>query len=58
MDLLAGASADAKQRAETIVKNSGISLGKLRKASMGVFKISGKKSNEDYNYGDGFQYFQ
>jgi len=54
MDLLARASADAKQRAETIAKNSGSSLGKLRKASMGVFQITGKNSNEDYSYGGAF----
>jgi hypothetical protein len=54
MDLLARASADAKTRAETIAKNSGSSLGKLRKASMGVFQITGKNSNEDYSYGGAF----
>jgi uncharacterized protein len=54
MDLLARASADAKARAETIAKNSGSSLGKLRKASMGVFQITGKNSNEDYSYGGAF----
>ena len=54
MDLLARASADAKQRAETIAKNSGSSLGKLRKANMGVFQITGKNSNEDYSYGGAF----
>lgn len=54
MDLLARASADAKQRAEIIAKNSGNSLGKLRKANMGVFQITGKNSNEDYSYGGAF----
>ncbi|MDB5223255.1 MAG: hypothetical protein JWN83_1922 [Chitinophagaceae bacterium] len=54
MDLLARASADAKLRAETIAKNAGNSLGKLRKASMGVFQITGKNSNEDYSYGGAF----
>ena len=54
MELLAKASADAKMRAETIAKNSGSSLGKLRKASMGVFQITGKNSNEDYSYGGAF----
>jgi len=54
MDLLARASADAKLRAETIAKNSGSTLGKLRKASMGVFQITGKNSNEDYSYGGSF----
>ena len=54
MDLLARASADAKQRAETIAKNAGSSLGKLRKANMGIFQITGKNSNEDYSYGGAF----
>lgn len=54
MDLLARASADARLRAETIAKNSRSSLGKLRKASMGIFQITGKNSNEDYSYGGTF----
>jgi uncharacterized protein len=54
LDLLAKASADAKQRAETIAKNSGSSLGKIKKAMMGVFQITGKNSNEDYSYGGAF----
>jgi hypothetical protein len=54
MELLAKASADAKQRAETIAKNAGSSLGKLKKANMGVFQITGKNSNEDYSYGGAF----
>jgi uncharacterized protein len=51
IDLLAKASADAKQRAETIAKNSGSGLGKIKKANMGIFQITGKNSNEDYSYG-------
>ncbi len=54
IDLLGKASTDAKARAETIAKNSGSSLGKLRKANMGVFQITGKNSNEDYSYGGAF----
>lgn len=54
LDLLAKASADAKQRAETIAKNSGSSLGKIKKATMGVFQITGQNSNEDYSYGGVF----
>lgn len=54
MELLGKASADAKQRAETIAKNAGSSLGKLKKATMGVFQITGKNSNEDYSYGGAF----
>lgn len=54
MELLAKASADAKLRAETIAKNAGNDLGKLKKASMGVFQITGKNTNEDYSYGGAF----
>lgn len=54
LDLLAKASADAKQRAETIAKNSGSGLGKIKKATMGVFQITGQNSNEDYSYGGVF----
>jgi uncharacterized protein len=54
IDLLARASADAKLRAETIARNAGSSLGKLNKATMGVFQITGKNSNENYSYGGAF----
>lgn len=54
MELLGKASADAKKRAETIAENAGSSLGKLKKATMGVFQITGKNSNEDYSYGGAF----
>jgi len=54
VDLLAKASADAKQRAETIAKNAGSNLGKIKKATMGVFQITGQNSNEDYSYGGAF----
>jgi hypothetical protein len=54
MDLLAKASADGKARAEIIAKNAGNSLGRLKKATLGVFQITGKNSNEDYSYGGTF----
>lgn len=54
MDLLAKASADAKLRAETIATSVSSQLGKLKKANMGVFQITGKNSNEDYSYGGSF----
>lgn len=54
IDLLAKASADAKNRAETIAKNSGSNLGNIKKASMGVFQITGQNSDEDYSYGGAF----
>jgi uncharacterized protein len=54
IDLLAKAAADAKQRAETIAENSGADLGSIKKATMGVFQITGKNLNEDYSYGGVF----
>jgi len=54
MELLGKASADARARAETIAKNAGSSLGELKKATMGVFQITVKNSNEAYSYGGAF----
>lgn len=54
IDLLAKASADAKQRAESIASNSGTGLGDMKKANMGVFQITGRNTNEDYSYGGAF----
>lgn len=54
IDLLSKASADAKQRAESIAKNSDASLGGIKKAAMGVFQITGKNENETYSYGGSF----
>ncbi|MEN9522502.1 MAG: hypothetical protein RL065_879 [Bacteroidota bacterium] len=54
LDLLAKASADAKQRAETIAKNSGGDLGNIKKCNMGVFQITGLDSNDDFSYGGAF----
>jgi len=54
IDLLANAAKDAKQRAESIAENSGASLGKIKKGTMGVFQITGKNMNEDYSYGGAF----
>ena len=54
IDLLAKASADAKLRATTIAENAGSKLGNIRKASMGVFQITGENMNEEYSYGGVF----
>lgn len=54
MELLAQASADAKARAQTIAENAGSALGNLKKASMGVFQITGKDANENFSYGGAF----
>ena len=52
--LLEQAGADARKRAETIAESGKSDLGKLRKASMGVFQIIGRNSNEDFSYGGAF----
>lgn len=52
--LIAEASLNAKSRAENIAKESGISLGSLQKADLGVFQITGQNDNEDYSYGGVF----
>lgn len=54
MDLLAKASADALQRAETIATSVGSRIDRLKRADMGVFQITAKNSNEDYSYGGAF----
>lgn len=54
IDLLAKASADAKNRAETIANNGGSSIKGINKATMGVFQITGKNENEAYSYGGAF----
>lgn len=54
MDLLSKASADAKQRAEVISKSAGSDLGKMKKAVMGVFQITGRNSTEEYSYGGSY----
>ncbi len=54
LDLLAKAAEDARKRAEVIAKNTDGSLGKVIKANMGIFQITGKNSNEDFSYGGAF----
>ena len=52
--MLAKASADANKRAEIIAENSKANLGDLKKATMGVFQITGQNENEEYSYGGAF----
>jgi uncharacterized protein len=54
MNLLAAASKDAMQRAETIAESANSKLDKLKKASMGVFQITGRNSNEEFSYGGSY----
>ncbi len=53
--MLADATKDAQNRANTIVKNAGGKLGGLKTSNMGVFQITAPNSNdEDYEWGGAF----
>ena len=55
IEMLANATKDARNRAETIAKNAGSSLGGLKTANMGVFQITApNSSDEDYSWGGTF----
>jgi uncharacterized protein len=54
INLLAAASSDGLMRARQIASNSGSELGDLKKATMGVFQITGQNSSEGYSYGGTF----
>ncbi len=55
LEMLAAASQDAKNRAETITKNAGAKLGDLKSANMGVFQITKPNSSEEsYTWGGAF----
>ncbi|MCQ2284296.1 MAG: SIMPL domain-containing protein [Bacteroidales bacterium] len=55
MEMLAEASKNAKERAETITKNAGAKLGDLKTATTGVFQITAPNSSEDsYTWGGAF----
>ena len=54
IELLAKATADARNRAEQIAGNSHAKLGTLRNATMGIFQITGQNSNEEFSWGGAF----
>lgn len=54
IDLLKTAAEDGHIRAKTVASHSGAWLGGLKKASVGIFQITGQNSNEDYTYGGAF----
>lgn len=54
IEMLAGASSDARQRAEMIAINAGSKLGRLRSATMGIFQITGQNSSEEYSWGGAY----
>lgn len=49
--MIENATKDANERAAKIVKTANGSLGKLKKATMGVFQITGQGSTEEDSYG-------
>jgi hypothetical protein len=54
IEMIAKATADARNRAEQIAKNAGNSLGDLTEANMGVFQITGQNSTEEFSAGGAF----
>ena len=51
LDALAAATADARQRAEILVKGLGGKLGPMRKTQLGVYQITPRDSTEISDYG-------
>lgn len=51
LDALAAATADARQRAEILVKGLGGKLGPMRKSQLGVYQITPRDSTEISDYG-------
>jgi len=54
IQMLAAAAANARQRAESIARNAGSSLGSLKNADMGIFQITARNSAEDFAWGGTF----
>ena len=55
IEMLAEATENARNRAETIAKSAGAHLGGLKTANMGVFQITAPNStDEDYSWGGTF----
>lgn len=54
IEMIANATADARNRAKQIAENAGNSLGDLCSANMGVFQITGQNSSEEFSAGGAF----
>ena len=54
IEMIAEATKDAQIRASQIADNAGGSLGKLKRADMGVFQIVAQNSSEEYSWGGSF----
>ncbi|MDI1234033.1 MAG: SIMPL domain-containing protein [bacterium] len=53
-ELISNATKDANARAFKVATKAGSGLGKLRKADLGIFQITGQNSTEDYTYGGAY----
>jgi hypothetical protein len=56
-NLIELATKDARERVLKIVNTADGSVGKLKNASLGVFQITGKNSDEEYSYGGIFDMY-
>lgn len=54
LEMIAAATADARERAERIAQNANAALGDLKSARLGVFQITGQFENEEYSWGGAF----
>lgn len=54
LELISQASENARLRAHNIAEESSVKLGKLVRADLGVFQITGQNDNEEYSYGGVF----
>ena len=54
IEMIAQTTKDANERAENIAQNADCSLGKLKKAVMGVFQIVAQNSSEEYSWGGSY----
>ena len=54
VEMVAQATKDAQNRAETIAEEAGAGLGSLKKAQMGIFQIVAQNSSEEYSWGGAF----
>lgn len=56
-NLIEAATKDAKDRVLKIVNTANGKIGKLKNASLGVFQITGKNSEDDFSYGGVFDLY-
>lgn len=52
--MIAGATKDARERAEKVAENAKAKLGSLKQAEMGIFQITAQNSSEEYSWGGTF----